>query len=67
MSTIFKKKKELYNKWSELKKLGENEELSFEQYNKIRIEEQKSYDKWKFLEGFSKAKEKIENEKKKKI
>lgn len=67
MGTLFKEKKKLYEEWSKLKRLGENEELSFEQFYKIRTQEQEYYNKWKFLEGFTKAKEKIENEKKKKI
>lgn len=67
MKSLFKEKKKLYEEWSRLKRLGENEDLSFEQFYKIRILEQEYYNKWKFLEGFTKAKEKVENEKKKKI
>lgn len=67
MSDIFEKKRRLYKEWTKLKKLGENEDLTFDQFYKIRNKEQILYDKWKFLDNFTKAKEKVENEKRKKI
>lgn len=65
MKSVLKEKRELYKKWNKLKRLGENEDLSFDQFFKIRKEEEKYYFKWKFYDGISKAKEKVENEKKK--
>ena len=64
--TVFEKKRELYKKWNELKRLGNSEDLTFDQFFKIRNEEQEYYDKWKFLDSYTKAKEKISYEKKKK-
>lgn len=61
--TILQEKRELYKEWTKLKELGDNEKLNFEQFFKIRKEEEKYYNKWKFLDKYTKAKEKIDNEK----
>lgn len=63
--SIFEEKRKLFDEWTKLKKLGDNEKLNFKQFYKIRQKEKVSYEKWRFLDNFTKAKEKIENEKKK--
>lgn len=65
MKSIFKEKRKLKNEWIKLKELGENEDLSFDQFYRIRDKEQQIYNKWLFLDNFTKVKEKIENEEKK--
>ena len=65
MESLFKEKRELFKQWTNLKYLGENEKLNFNQYYRIRQIEQEIYNKWKFLDNYTKAKEKIENEKRK--
>lgn len=65
MKSIFKKKRDLYLKWANLYDILDSEKMDFDKYIEARKLEKKYYDEWKFLKNFTKAKEKIENEKKK--
>lgn len=66
-NSLFKEKRKLYNQWSELKDVADSEKMKFDQYRELMEKEKEIYDKWKFLDNFTKAKEKVENEKKKKF
>lgn len=64
MSSINSKKRELYNKWTKLKRLSNNDKLTYTQYYKIREVEEESYKKWDFLDKYTKANEKISKKEK---
>lgn len=61
--TVLQKKRELKRNWTRLKDLGNNEDLTFDQFYKIREIEDKEYKKWKFYEGYVKADEKMKKKK----
>ncbi len=65
--SIFKEKRELYVQWSRIKDIADSEKMKFDEYRELMDKEKILYEKWKFLDNFTKAKEKVENEKKKKI
>lgn len=62
--SVIKEKRKLYKQWSEMKDIANSENMKFEKYRKLMEKEKEIYNKWKFLDNLTKAKEKIENEKK---
>lgn len=53
--SINEKKLELYRLWSDLKKLLNDDSLTFDKYMEIRELEEKTYYKWVFYDKFTKA------------
>ena len=63
--SLIKEKRNLYKQWTEMKDIANSEKMKFEKYINLMEKEKEIYNKWKFLDNLTKAKEKIENEKKK--
>lgn len=62
--SVIKEKRNLYKQWTEMKDIANSEKMKFEKYINLMEKEKEIYNKWKFLDNLTKAKEKIENEKK---
>lgn len=62
--SVIKEKRKLYKQWTEMKDIANSENMKFEKYRNLMEKEKEIYNKWKFLDNLTKAKEKIENEKK---
>lgn len=62
--SVIKEKRKLYKQWTEMKDIANSENMRFEKYINLMQKEKEIYNKWKFLDNLTKAKEKIENEKK---
>jgi hypothetical protein len=62
--SVIKEKRKLYKQWTEMKDIANSENMRFEKFRNLMEKEKEIYNKWKFLDNLTKAKEKIENEKK---
>lgn len=61
--SLIKEKRKLYKQWTEMKDIANSENMKFKKYRNLMEKEKEIYNKWKFLDNLTKAKEKIENEK----
>lgn len=53
--SIYQRKNELFRLWNDLKKVLNDDSLSFDKYMKIREKEEQAYHKWYFYDKFTKA------------
>lgn len=60
---ILERKRELYSKWTRLYKDLDRNKMSRSRYTKLRKIETEDYERWRFFDNFTKAKEKLDYEK----